>query len=269
MRLNRIAAIILESLALTLVLGGIAATTIVFQHAAIGLPIFFRNYQIVYPSILRPAADTPPSRQPAQSDPAKSELAILPSHVFLKVPFTPQAPFGNWSAPYNEACEEASLAMAMAWVRGERLAAAGANDEILGQIAYENYHFGYNSDTALRETLKLFTRYYGYQNANVIYDVSDDDIKHELASGNIVIVPVVGTLLNNPYYASPPPYHMLVIRGYDEVAQEFIVNDPGTKRGESFRYPYPTLFNAIHDWTGDEASLLEGPKGMMVVKSAR
>ncbi|MBI4122698.1 MAG: hypothetical protein HY462_01740, partial [Parcubacteria group bacterium] len=36
------------------------------------------------------------------------------------------------------------------------------------------------------------------------------------------------------------------IRGYTPT--QFITNDPGTKRGEEFVYPYNTLINAIHDW---------------------
>ena len=41
---------------------------------------------------------------------------------------------------------------------------------------------------------------------------------------------------------------MLVIRGYDDENQEFITNDPGTKRGKGFRYDYQTLLQAIADW---------------------
>lgn len=190
----------------------------------------------------------------------------LPAMVYLDVPFSPQAPLGNWFPPFQDACEETSVLMSIAWVRGKAaILPADAEREILEQIAYENYYFGYHRDTALRETLKLLTRHYGYPHARLRYDITLDDIKRELAQGNVVIVPASGTVLNNPSYVNPPLYHMLVVRGYDDIAQEFIVNDPGTKFGAGYRYPYATLWTAIHDWTGSPASVRTGRKGMIVV----
>ena len=220
---------------------------------------------------LRPGLETrtpPPdlmSSSLPEAVPAQSRSA-LPLHAYQRVPFSSQAPFGDWTQPFADACEEASVAMAMAWLRGEaELPSERAREEILGQVAYERYYFGHHQDTALRETAKLFTRYYGYERIRLAYDIAPEDITRALSRGNLVIVPAAGRILANPYYLSPPPYHMIVLVGYDEVAREFIANDPGTKRGESWRYPYAALWEAIHDWTGSEATLLEGRKGMIVV----
>ncbi len=204
-----------------------------------------------------------PARAFARSDPAPS----LPQQVLLEVPFSPQAPFGDWSQPWADACEETSVSMAMAWVRNHDLTPDLAEREILNLVDFETYHFGYHRDTALRETQKLFTRYFGYENVRLAYDISLEDIKRELARGSIVLVPASGRVLarENPYYQSPPPYHMVVVRGYDDESGEIVVNDPGTKRGRAFRYSYGLFISAIHDWTGDEETVLDGRSGMIVV----
>lgn len=186
--------------------------------------------------------------------------------TYLAAPFTSQAPFGNWGDPYGEACEEASAVMAVAWARGETLTPFGVDAEILNLVVFENYYFGYNHDTALAETARIITRYYGHAGAVVRYDIALDDIRRSLAGGNIVILPVAGALLANPHYIGPPPYHMVVVHGYDDTAGEFIVNDPGTRYGKDYRYPYATLWNAIHDWTGADETVANGRKGMIVVE---
>lgn len=252
-----------EAALLSAALIAVAATAVAFQHAAIGLPLI----GAAPPPVSR-ALPMPLRAELLASTRAPDPIAalLLPSHVYLGVPFTAQAPFGDWSPPYAEACEEASVAMAMAWVRGEALDPAGARREILRQVAFENYHFGYNHDTALRETAKIISRFYGYAGARAVYGIAADDIRRELASGNLVLLPVAGELLANPAYISPPPYHMLVVHGYDDAAQEFIVNDPGTRHGANYRYPYQTLWEAVHDWGGSDATILAGQKGMIVVQ---
>ncbi len=190
-----------------------------------------------------------------------------PSAVLLDVPFSSQAPFGDWSQPWQDACEETSVLMAMAWLRGEPLGPEAVRRQILDLIDWELYHFGYHRDTAIRETAKLFTRYFGYSRVRTAYDITLGDIKRELSAGNLVIVPAAGEVLSreNPYYASPPAYHMVVVRGYDDARAQVIVNDPGTRRGQAFRYSYDLFVEAIHDWTGDEATINGGQAGMVVV----
>ena len=256
-------AIIAESACLAAVFSAIAGTSVAFVHATVGLPV------IVPPPLAEPAAAAAALHQagPVALTRARERRSapLRASYVFLDVPFTAQAPSGDWSEPYAEACEEAAVTMAMAWVRNRTLTPAEANAAILDLVAYEDYVFGHSSDTALRETAGLFTRYHRYANAAVIYDVTVDDMKTELAKGNILIVPVAGRLLGNPSYLLPPPYHMVVVQGFDDLTGEFITNDPGTRRGKNYRYPQPVLWNAIHDWTGSDATVALGRKGMLVV----
>ena len=56
---------------------------------------------------------------------------------------------------------------------------------------------------------------------------------------------------------------MLVIIGYDH--NDFITNDPGTRRGQEYRYNQDVLLNAIHNWTGIKEETYLGKKVMMVL----
>lgn len=234
---------------------GMALVTVTWQHATLGMPILSEETR----QVLR-IEDV--KRAPIA---AAHTVEFLPSRVMLDVPFSAQAPFGDWSSPYNEACEETSVAMAIAWARGEALTPARAREEILRLVDFEQYHFGYHEDTAIRETAKLITRHYRHEGVSVLYDIGRDDIRRALADGNIVIVPVAGAALPNPYFIVPPPYHMLVVIGYDDDAQEFITNDPGTRNGEGLRYAYDVLEQAIHDWTGSDEAIFSGRRGMIIV----
>ncbi|MCH7759451.1 C39 family peptidase, partial [Patescibacteria group bacterium] len=134
-------------------------------------------------------------------------------------------------------------------VRGEGLTLLQAETEILALVDFEEKTYGYSNDTSAEDTAKLFKSYFNYDLVSLRYGIDYQDIKVELAKGNLIIVPANGTKLGNPYFTPPGPLeHMLVIRGYDDLTQEFITNDPGTKRGEGFRYDYQVLENAIRDY---------------------
>ncbi|MBI2639733.1 MAG: C39 family peptidase [Candidatus Sungbacteria bacterium] len=204
-------------------------------------------------------------QQPKVPVPSQN-AAVLPEKLLLDVPFSSQAPYGNWDQPWQDACEETSVLMAVAWARGFELTPAFAAEEILKQVQFEERVFGYHRDTNLEDTGRLINGFYRYQNFEIRYDnVTVENIKKELTLGNLVIVPLAGELLENPYFTSPPHYHMAVIRGYDEATSEFIVNEPGTKFGNAFRYGYNNIMEATHDWTGSPASVEQGRKGMIIV----
>ena len=59
-------------------------------------------------------------------------------------------------------------------------------------------------------------------------------------------------------------YHVFVIVGYDDKAQEFFVNDPGR---DQRRYSYDRVMNALHDYNktskegdGEPTVLFTSPK---------
>lgn len=204
------------------------------------------------------------------TEPIKEESFIeekisveIPVKKILIVPFTSQAPYADWSMPYKEACEEASAIILDHFFSGRELNKDIATKEINDLVDWQMKNWGEHKDLTAAETAKMIEQYYGYK-AKVVYDININDIKLEISKGNPVIIPAAGRLLGNKYFRVPGPiYHMLVVIGYD--ADEIITNDPGTKRGEGYRYTYNTFYNAIHDWTGDEETINQGRKAMIIV----
>src|SRR4030042_5130713 len=163
--------------------------------------------------------ETPPSAE-AESVPKKN--------ILFAVPFTSQAPFGEWKEPaQHDGCEEASALMVVKWARGEPLTREGAKSEIIAASNYENNQIGEFRDTSIEDTAEIIIKgYFQYSGVEVKNIVSPADIVRELENGNLVIVPANGRALGNPNYTAPgPEKHMLVIRGYDYAQKEFITND--------------------------------------------
>ncbi len=184
-------------------------------------------------------AQTPPAPAPNTDD-----------RVLLSVPFTSQAPTGNWDEFHNEACEEASALMANEYFRGNRSATLAADEVERGLsalAAWEQSAFGYHLDTTVAETARMIRENYGLT-VELKENFSESDLKTALAAGKLVLISTNGRLLGNPYYKQPGPiHHMLVLRGYT-VTGDFVTNDPGTRRGQNYPYPFQTLYGAAADW---------------------
>jgi len=169
----------------------------------------------------------------------------IPSTFDNDVTFFSQAPTGSWELPYQEACEESSLILVSYFFQDKYLDSEVMDAEIQRAVAWQEENFGTYSDTSVNEVMQMASEHFGLQ-GTVIEDVTEDILKSELTKGNVIVAPFAGRLLGNKYYSGDGPlYHMLVIRGYDR--NEFITNDVGTQHGESFKYKYSTLINAIHD----------------------
>lgn len=194
---------------------------------------------------------------------------VLPDEISIEVPFTVQAPFADWDAYHQEACEEASLIMLKYYFDGKKLTPEISEREIQAMIAYQLEKYGDYRDSDAEGMVELFEGFYGESEGGrkleVIYDFSKNDLKKYLSLGHPVIVPAAGRLLGNPYFTAPgPPYHALVLVGYD--GNTIITNDPGTKRGEGYEYDINTLYNAIHDFPGNLDEIEKGRKAMIIVK---
>lgn len=183
--------------------------------------------------------------------------------MVLPVPFTPQAPFANWAEPYQDACEEASMLMAAEFFKGNKtleLDPAYADQEIVKLVAWEKEHLGFFEDTTAAEVAGILKNYYHLSAKVVPYDAAA--MRTALASRQLVLLPALGRRLGNPYYKAPGPlYHMLLVKGYQ--GSEFITNDPGTRRGESYRYEQSVLSQAVHDWNGGDVA--QGAQVMIIV----
>lgn len=222
------------------------------------------------------------------------ENKIPPIEFINKVPFTSQAPYFKWDQLHDESCEEASVLIAHNYlIDTTKIEMRNAEDEIQNMVAFQKETlFGSHKDLNAEEIIELAKEYY-QENYKLIHladsetnkelgneEDSEEDkktekfisekiqyIKKELSKGNIFIVPAAGQELGNPYFHEPGPlYHALVITGYDDSKKEFITNDPGTRRGEGFRYSYETLWNAIHDFPGKKTDILNGNKVIILVE---
>lgn len=193
-----------------------------------------------------------------------SPLTPTQANVLLNVPFTSQAPFNDWSVPYDEACEEASLIMLEHFLTGVPLNNQIAKDEINEIVNWQTAQ-GYGVDISAQQIADIAARYYGLGAEVYAGDsVTGDNIKKLLSEGHPIIIPVAGKDLNNPNFrGAGPPYHVIVIIGYDDT--NFITHDPGTRNGASYKYPQGVIINAIHDWNGSKNTVKEGQKAMVVI----
>jgi Peptidase_C39 like family len=189
-----------------------------------------------------------------------------PNILNLPIPFTSQAPTGNWDLVHNEDCEEASSLMANAYLTGNTnttLPAAEVETQMNNLNAWEDSHLGYHLDTTAEETAQMIEGFYGLQ-AKVYGDYTLQDIKDQLNLHHVVILPVNGQIIGNPNYTAPGPiYHMLVVRGY--TSSGLITNDSGTRRGLNYPYNFETLHNAGADWDHNTNTIDQNKKVMIVV----
>ncbi len=209
------------------------------------------------------SAASEPQTKPA---PAPASSSTQPSSLNLPIPFTSQAPTGNWDTVHNEDCEEAGAVMANAYLTGNTavvLPAAQVETEMTALNNWEDSHFGYHLDTTAAETAQMITGYYGLK-ATVQDGYTLSDIKDQINLHHVVILPVNGRLIGNPNYTQPGPiYHMLVIRGYTMAG--LITDDSGTRRGQNYPYTFEILHNAGADWNHSTNTIDQTKKVMIVV----
>ncbi len=193
----------------------------------------------------------------------------LTTTVSQQVPFTVQAPLAQWHEPmFQDACEEASVLMAMAWAEAVSWQTpTEATAAIVALADWQQRTTGEFRDRSAADTAQLIRDYFGYAAVKFVPDITTDDIVVELLTGNLVIVPVNGQALGNPHFTPPgPERHMLVLTGWDPATKTFITNDPGTRLGAAYRYDKGVLYSAIRDYeTGYHVPIVKIKKSMIVV----
>lgn len=213
-----------------------------------------------------PKKITRTASEPAVTESSSSSSEASPvSEVNWDVPFTSQAPHGDWDEVHKEACEEASILMAIRYFRDQPFASESEADIALDAVLKANTDMGFAIDTTAAEVKELIDSLAPELSTSLLKDPSVEDLQEALTNGALIIVPAQGQYLGNPYFRVPGPrYHMLVLRGFTDDGY-VITNDPGTKRGEEFVYDWKTMMNAIHDWNGGDVE--NGEKVVVVVRS--
>lgn len=138
--------------------------------------------------------------------------ATIPTQLNLDAPFYTQAPFSDWGYPWQEACEEASILLAVNvygkhnWTRTE------FNDQILKMVEWEKKQFGTYLDTTVAQNAKILDEYLGFKSI-VHEDPTLDDIKNILSKGHFIIMFLAGKELNNPNFTNGGPvYHAILVK---------------------------------------------------------
>lgn len=191
------------------------------------------------------------------------------------VPFTSQAPLAEWEERvFQDACEEASLLMAIAWAEGDGRTVIPRDEARRTILEYSDETFRLfgdgTYDTSAEDTAALGRALAPGVPFEARTGITADDIVSALEAGWLVIVPADGQKLGNPNFTRPgPERHMVLVIGYDAVTQEFITNDPGTRLGQGYRYDEDGFFAAIRDYaTGDHAPISGVTKSMITVGRA-
>ena len=186
-----------------------------------------------------------------------------PLYFNIKMSFYPQAPYADWSLPYQEACEEASVILVANIFNKMNLNRETFHGELLKLIEWEKKRFGDYKHTNIKQTELIINEYYNLK--TVLHENPTlDDIVAIIAKGNLIIAPFAGKLLENPYFTNEGPiYHMLVIKGYNLKTQKIITHDVGTKRGANFIYSWENIQHSLHDWHKED--MLIGEKVIIEV----
>ncbi len=229
-------------------MGGLALVGVV-----LALVVFRSDIRDIYIEQSKPPV---PSEQPRASTTPKPTATIsnasplpsaAPKGVNLAVPFSSQAPRGDWSLPWQEACEETSALLVDAFWRGAMPSVEQVEAGILALVQWQQKNLGFYKHTNAAQTARMIREVYGYKRVDVLYDVSIADIASHVRAGRPVIVPLAGRQLGNPYYTSPGPvYHMLVVKGISDTGN-IITNDVGTRHGRNFSYAPNVFYEAMHD----------------------
>lgn len=195
---------------------------------------------------------------------AAKPVVPAPTSANLAVPFTSQAPFAVWDTVHEDTCEEASILMVAKYFDGvsTNLDPQATDDTLLAMVDAET-KAGLSTSLTAAELGSFTESYFVTLDAKVIEDPTIDEIKNYVRKGIPVIVPAAGRELGNPFYAGEGPlYHYVVIRGFDD--DNFITNDPGTRRGENYTYAQSVIMSAMGDWNNGDP--VNGAKRILILE---
>jgi len=173
----------------------------------------------------------------------------LPNKHLIKSVFVPQAPEKNWDQPWQDACEESALLTVNYYYESKEADMATMLADYQKIFSLES-DLGWTHDITLTQMATLSAELWNYQN-RIIENPTISDFKQYLAKDIPIIIPSNGKTLykeNKHFKSGGPWYHNLVILGYDDEKNQFIVHDVGTQFGAYFRYSYATLMDSIHDF---------------------
>lgn len=201
---------------------------------------------------------------------AVNAIGVPKETINLDVPFISEAPQKIWSGPWVNACEEASVAMVDNFYLGQNKVAPKDAATLMNKLfAWQNKLFKSNANSNATRTLQMIDANNMSFKGEIIREPNLDQIKDELRAGRPVISLHYGLDLHNPsliFRRGGSAYHMIVLKGFDENTQEFIVQDNGSHTdGIDFRYSYDTLMSSLHDYN-HKTNRTDGPATVIFTK---
>lgn len=191
----------------------------------------------------------------------------LPNKHLIKTFFVPQSPERNWSQPWQDACEEASLLTLKYFYSSKFPTLEQILSDYRQLFDYENSN-KWGHDVNLSQMAQISSELFALK-SEIINNPDLKTIKKYLILDIPVIITANGKILfkeNKHFKSGGPWYHSLVILGFDDSKKQFIVHDVGTQFGAYFSYSYQLLLESIHDWpitnkkedinTGQQAALI-------------
>lgn len=182
-----------------------------------------------------------------QTETKKEKTIIAPSEYDIpNVTFFSQAPLWIRDQPYQDACEEASLLIGQYYLKNITKTKNEYNKDLLAMVELEMQMLWYFKSTTIMETKQLINKRDPSINTKIIENPSINDLEKEISQNHIIVSPIYGKGLKNPYYALWwPNYHFLVIKWYTK--NEFITHDVWTLRWENRHYDKSLIMENIHD----------------------
>ena len=246
-----------------------ALAVIAALGAAAGLYLALRpGTQVAY--VTPTTVPLNPTTEASAATSASAE--VLPPNVLLRVPYTTQAPFGNWDVRQHT-CEEASLVMVDRYLRGDHSGAPidpGTADAAINRITPWKPAVDLTSQQ-VGEVAHLHLGW-SYQ----VLQASRLNMERQLALGRPLIVGVRTHGLGNANYPGyrthyeQPAWsvsHYLVAIGY-RASGSFVLNDPGITRGQGYDITYDQLMHAIDDLDQAYPSLNSGRVFLVLAPAA-
>ncbi len=172
--------------------------------------------------------------------------------IVLNVPYVSEAPDGNWTGSWINACEESSITMVHRFYQGESTTTIAESKEFMTLLFNEQkklYKSDMNSNS--ERTLGLIKKFADFD-GEIATDPTIDSIKNEIKNGRPVISLHYGVDLQNPNVPFKPTgsaFHVIVVVGFNDETQQFITHDNGdTKDGINHAYSYDIFMNSLHDY---------------------
>lgn len=201
--------------------------------------------------------------------PTKILSSGLPDKHLIKTTFVPQSPEKNWDQPWQDACEEASLLTVDYYYKNiTSVDSETIKNDLLKIFDFETQQ-SFTHDVNIDQMSFVAQKYLKYT-PKIINNPSVEDIKTYISQDIPIIVPANGKTLyqeNKHFKDGGPYYHNLVILGYDDKTQKFIVHDVGTQFGAYFKYSYTLLIESIHDFpvSKNKEDINQGDKKVLIL----